>query len=413
MGLYRYAPQPSGRMGLLWALGTIKEAVVLEFGSMGHMLYAERLIWQSGAGEGCKLYTTHLDEKDIALGITKRFHLAVREIVEKENPKVIFVLPSTVPEITGVDMEAVCEEAKLTFDHIDFIVLERGSFHEKLHHGIEETLYRIAREIPHILHKDNIFCKSAELTVNIIGSCLDAAKFQADAEELKRMLKGAFGIETLCVLTSDTSISQISNLGKAHLNLVIRKEGIKAAEELKKSFQTEYIYGRPYGYEGTVKWLEQIGKALNIPLNKEFVRKEVAEGAYGYDYLKQIAELNPRKACMILGGNFDVVQGIKEFAEREIRMQCLFTWCDTKEYGTAEIPYQSEEDLIKNLDKNFTGIMMADRTAFRIAGRDFGMIINRSLDSRNFNKYESPYMGFRGAMNLCSLWLEYLLKTDL
>lgn len=409
MGLYKYAPEPSGRMGLLWALGTIKEAVVLEFGSMGHMLYAERLIWQAGPGDGCKLYTTHLDEKDIALGITKRFTLAVKEIIEKENPAVIFVLPSTVPEITGVDMEAVCDEVRFMYEQVTFIVLKRGSFHEKLHHGIEEALYRLAKEIP---SRESNESDIKQPTINIIGSCLDLAKFQADIFEMKRILKAAVGIDTQCVLTSDTSITQIRDLGKAQLNLVIRREGLKAAEELKRTFGTEYIYGRPYGYEGTVDWLHQIADRLELTINEEFIKKEFEEGTYGYDYLKQVILYNPQKAKIILGGNYDVVSGIKGFAVKEIGIKCTYSWCNAKEYGDELVPYQSEEDLISNLDKNFQGILMADKTALRIAGRTSGMIINRSLDSRSFNKYESPYMGFRGAMNLCSLWLEYLLAND-
>ncbi|MFV0344589.1 MAG: nitrogenase component 1 [Anaerocolumna sp.] len=406
MGLYKYAPEPSGRMGLLWALGTIKEAVVLEFGSMGHMLYAEKLIWQATAGEGCKLYTTHLDEKDIALGITKRFTLAVKEIVEKENPKIIFVLPSTVPEITGVDMEAVCDEVRPLYEDLTFIVLKKGSFHEKLHHGIEETLYRLAKEVPNKADKEN---KTKEITVNIIGSCLDLAKFGADILELRRILKGALGLETLCVLTSDTSITQMRELGKAHLNLVLRREGIKAAEELSKTYQMDYVYGTPYGYEGTVNWLQQIANQLGLSTNQTFIEKEIEEGQYGCKYLKQVIQYYSHKAKIIIGGNYDVVRGIKEFATKEIGLDCTYSWCNAKDYGDEHISYQSEEDIIANLDKNFTGIIMADRTAFRISGRETGLIINRSLDSRNFNKYESPYMGFRGAMNLCSLWLEHLL----
>lgn len=409
MGLYRYAPQPSGRMGLLWALGTIKDAVVLEFGSMGHMLYAERWIWQSGAFEGCKLYTTHLDEKDIALGITKRFHQAVEEIIKKENPNVIFILPSTVPLITGVDMEALCEEANYDFPGITFIVLKKGSFHEKLHHGIEEVLYRLAKEIP---AKESMEGKTEAVTVNIIGSCLDLTKFQADVTELKRILKEALGINTLCILTSETSIEQIRDLGKAHLNLVLRREGIKAAKELKNSFQTEYYYGSPYGYTGTLTWLSHIAKILHLSLNEAFVEQEMTEGRYGLDYLKEVVALNPQKGSIILGGNLDVVLGMKEFAVGELGMLCKFAWCNAKDYGTEEIPYQTEEDLLTKLDKSFPGIIMADHAALKMTGRDERYLITRSLSSRTFNKYESPFMGFRGGMKLSSLWLAYLLKQE-
>ncbi len=405
MGLYRYAPKPSGRMGLLWTLGTVREAAVLEFGSMGHMLYAERWLWQSCPGTGSRIYTTHLDEKDIALGITKRFFLAVREIIEKENPEVIFALPSAVPEITGVDMEALCEEVRYETGH-RIIPLKKGGFHEKLYHGIEEGLYRLVKE----LAEDGRHEKKTEtVTYNLIGSCIDLAKYQADVYELKRILKSALGMEAVCVLTVDTSVSQIKKMGEAHFNLVLRREGIKAAEILKEKFHTDYIYGRPYGYKGTISWLEQIAEKLGLALNEEFMGSELKEGSYALDYCRQIACVSPQRAGISIGGNYDVVKGILDFAVGEVGMKKKYVWCDAADYEDECIPYQDENDLIKYITKDLDGILMADKAAYQMAGRDSGPIINRSLNNRNFNKYEPPYAGFRGAMNLCSIWLDSLL----
>lgn len=404
MGLYRYAPRPSGRMGLLWTLGMIKGAAILEFGSMGHMLYAQRWLWQSNPDMASKLYTTHLDEKDIALGITKRFSLAVEEIIEKENPEVIFVLPSTVPAITGVDMDVLCEEAENEFGK-QIIMLKKGSFHEKLHHGIEEGLYCLVKEL---VEKESVN-RTEAVTYNLIGSCIDLAKFETDIYEMKRILKDCLGMEAACILTSDTSISQIKKMGGAHINLVIRREGIKAAKELKEKFHTDYVYGRPYGYQGTVRWLKQIGDKLDLALNEEFIERELHEGSYGFDYCRQAASISPHKAGISIGGNYDVVKGILDFAVREVGLEKKHIWCDAADYGDDSIPYQTEEELTKYITKDLDGILMADKSAYQMAGRNMGPIINRSLDNKNFNKYEPPYVGFRGAMNLCSLWLENIL----
>ncbi len=404
MGLYRYAPKPSGRMGLLWTVGTIQGAAVLEFGSMGHMIYAERWLWQSVPGSGSKLFTTHLDEKDIALGITKRFTLAVREILEKEKPEVIFVLPSAVPEITGVDMEILCEEAELEFGQ-KIIMLKKGSFHEKLHHGIEEGLCCLVKE----LAAEKNVKKTETLTYNLIGSCIDLAKFQADVYELQRILKAAFGMEPLCVLTLETSVGQIKKMGGAHINLVLRREGIKAAEALKETFHTGYVYGRPYGYGGTKEWLEEIAQSLGLTINRDFIDREIKEGSPALNYCRQVASMSPYKAGISIGGNYDVVKGILDFAVKEAGMKKKYVWCDVKDYEDDYIPYQAEEDLVNHITKDLDGILMADKAAYHMAGRKSGPIINRSLNSRNFNKYESPYMGFRGAMNLCSIWLDNLL----
>ncbi len=191
MGLYRYAPVPSGRMGVLWTVAAVQGTAVLEFGSMGHMLYADRWLWQSAPDQKSRIYTTHLDEKDIALGITKRFSLAVKEIIEKDKPEVIFVLPSAVPEITGMDMESLCEEEEAVTG-IRIVMLKKGSFHEKLHHGIEEGLYRLVKELAVGRSPDKTVDKSVNktgrITCNLIGSCIDTAKFQADVYELQIIL---------------------------------------------------------------------------------------------------------------------------------------------------------------------------------------------------------------------------------
>ncbi len=408
MGLYRYAPVPSGRMGVLWTVATVQGAAVLEFGSMGHMIYAERWLWQSAPDQKSRIYTTHLDEKDIALGITKRFSIALKEIIEKEKPEVVFVLPSAVPEITGMDMESLCEEAEIDFG-IKIVMLKKGSFHEKLHHGIEEGLYRLVKELAVGSRADKTVDRTDRITCNLIGSCIDVAKFQADVFELQRILKAALGMEVLCVLSSETSVSQIEDMGGAHINLVLRREGIKAAETLKAAFQTDYVYGRPYGYQGTISWLEEIAKILGLTLNREFLDREIEEGSHTFDYCRQLAAMLPGKALISAGGNYDAVKGILDFAVKEAGFKKKYVWCDVKDYGDAFIPYQSEEDRIQNITKDLTGILMADKTAYQMAGRKSGPVINRSLNNRIFNKYESPYMGFRGAMNLCALWLEELL----
>ena len=407
MGLYRYAPPPSGRMGLLWTLGGIRDAAILEFGSMGHMIYAERWLWQSGIDTGGKLFTTHLDEKDIALGITKRFSEAVREIIEQRNPRVIFVLPSTIPEIIGTDMEVLCQEAEDECA-IPVIALKKGNFKEKLHNGIEEALYCAVRELA---CKHPGAARSEKVTYNLIGSCMDLAKFEADALELKRLLKEALGMEPICVLSSEASVSQIEEMGSAHINLVLRREGLKAAEELKSRFGTEYVYGLPYGYQGTAAWLRGIAEQTGLTLNEEFIRRECAEGHAALQYCRQIAAVYSSRAKISLGGNYDVVKGILEFAVNEAGLKPNYIWSNAREYADAFIPYQEEHDLIQNITREFEGILMADKPAYPMAGRKSGALINRSLDSRLFNKYESPYMGFRGAMNLCALWLEELLPS--
>ncbi|WP_281533115.1 nitrogenase component 1 [Anaerocolumna aminovalerica] len=54
-------------------------------------------------------------------------------------------------------------------------------------------------------------------------------------------------MKPVCILPSHGSVNKIEEKGSAHINLVLREEGKKAAEELKERFGTPYLFGRPMG----------------------------------------------------------------------------------------------------------------------------------------------------------------------
>ena len=84
-----------------------------------------------------------------------------------------------------------------------------------------------------------------EPTFNVLGTCPDLFNFGADLLEVERMMKGAFGMEAVCRLSSACSVTDIRRIGAAHVNLVIRREGIPAAEYLKKTFGIPAVFGLP------------------------------------------------------------------------------------------------------------------------------------------------------------------------
>lgn len=75
-------------------------------------------------------------------------------------------------------------------------------------------------------------------------------------------------------MTSNTSITELRNLSKAHINIVIRQEGLETAKYLEKKYGTPYIYKRPYGFDKTLSWLEEIKNVLNIEMNSKFIEDE-------------------------------------------------------------------------------------------------------------------------------------------
>lgn len=399
MGLYKYHPTPSGRMGALWTLAPIKGAVVLEFGSMGHMIYARRWLEQAGYTKDCKAYVTHLDEKDIALGITDRIEKALDKILDEYEAKAVFLIPSSVPEVIGTDMEAICEELRFRYEGLPILYFPCGSFSYDYHKGIETALYELCKKLPQKT------ARAERLTCNIIGSCIDLHLFEADVREIERLVLGAFGMQVSCVLSTNSDIDSIKELGGAHINLVLRKEGLKGAEVLKKNFNTPYLYNRPYGLSGTKEWLRQIGEILSLTPDRKFIEAEINDCTMVYDNIKHILEFFGDRLSFSAGGNADVVRGVREFACTELGIKEGVYWSDTK-VEQKDLSYCTEEEIIKILDDVPAGILMTRKEYLKRAGKNTDLLIDRGLNEWNFNPYVPPYMGFRGAINLCSLWFQ-------
>ena len=62
-------------------------------------------------------------------------------------------------------------------------------------------------------------------------------------------------------------------MGKAQVNIVLGNEGLAAAKYLQEKFGTPYVYAVPYGYNGTLSFLAQVGEAAGFygtatPANK-------------------------------------------------------------------------------------------------------------------------------------------------
>ncbi|MDR3295660.1 MAG: nitrogenase component 1 [Clostridiales Family XIII bacterium] len=392
MGLYKFKPLPSGRMGTLWTLCPVRGAVLLEYGCMGHMNYAARAISKAGIN-ACKLYSTHIDETDIALGGIDRIRAATARIARQDRPRVIFFLPSSLPEMIGTDLPAITKELQPDFSGTKLIPFGAGNFKASTAKGVAEALLTLVKTLPVDLARTQV------PSYNIIGSCADIFSYEADAAEAVRIMRGAFGMSAVCVLTSDTSVTQIEKLGSAHVNLVIRREGEAAAKHLAERFGTPYVLARPYGTDQTVSWIERTGELAGLSPDRGFIDNELraARRAVSSATSKNLPKLT-------LGGHVDVVDGIRGYAESELSLGIGALWCDSPEFATADIPYFAEDDWARTVAERKNELIMASGDALRAAGRDLRMqIANPSADVL-LTPGEHPFIGFRGAANLANLW---------
>ena len=412
MGLHRFKPMPSGRMGIFWTLSAIREAAIVEFGCMGHNLYSGSSLRRSGIyeGYGASLYTTYIDEADISLGDTARLSATISHVIKTERPKVIFLQPSAVPEVIGTDMFALSKVLQPDFPDTPLIPVGHGSFAISQHRGVQEALLTLVRTLP-----EDAAPRGRNAGYNIIGSCPDLFRSAADASEIVRMMKGAFDADSICILSSAASVTDIRKMGAAGVNLVIRREGIPAAEALRERFGTPYFYGRPYGIEGAAGWLRGVGSVYGPEPDAGFIECERALALdqidAAYNYLEGNEWSYPDEAVLTLGGHYDVVKGILGYATAEIPLRKGVCWCDCPEMGDAEIPYFSEKEWIPVVENHRKGYLMFSGEALNWAGKNPQLQIAYPDKEWRIHPYEPPFVGFRGAVHLVNLWINEYTRT--
>ena len=411
MGLYKYKPEPSGSMGALWALASLRDAAVLEFGLMGHMVDARIALEKSGlGGRTASLYSTHIDDIDITMGGIDRISDALNNISADPSIKAVFLLPSAVPEIIGTDFAALAEELGPQYPQFDLIELGFSGLTTDVNQGVRGTLSALVKHLPRDIAKDSA------PTFNIIGSCFDFLRFYADAAEMSRIMTGAFGMKPRCILTSDTLVEDIKSMGAAHINLVLRKEGLEAAQTLQSRFGTPFLPGRPYGLKATMDWIGKVSEITGIKPDKTFVDGEYKELDFFYDVFQKLYRRSKfygrTEIRLSAAAHSDMVQGLAACAD-ELNFERHCFWCTNPDGGTADIPYLSEAEWEKLVPEIKNDILMASGDVLALAGKQQQNILF-TLPHRMWNlcMYDAPFMGFRGGVNLVSIWLREMQNVS-
>ncbi|KAB1439770.1 nitrogenase component 1 [Candidatus Galacturonibacter soehngenii] len=382
MPLYKNTPQPSGRMGVLWALAPIFDAAIIEYGSMGHMIYAEKWLAHTGLIKRAKLITTHLAEKDIALGITKRLEESVKEVVKEKKANVIFLIPSSVPEMIGTDLESIGEELQFMYPQIPIITFGAGNFKATKEQGMEEAYFRLVKSLT---KEDDIEAIEdtgfEKATFNLIGSACDWSRFQSDTREIIRIMEGAFDMKSAAVFGSSCNTTSLYKMTNAKVTLVMRKDGIKAAKQLEKNYGIPYLYMTPYGLLNTITWIKELEEILEKKADKDYLNNEIKETQYAIHHCNVWAKHKNDKAKLWISNEDELSLGIQEFAKKELGFML----------ATG-------------------GIHMSDARQLKQNPGKCNIEVRRSTLSYDINPYELPFMGFRGTMNLCSLFTDFLIK---
>ena len=403
MQLCKYYPVANDRMGIIWTLSSIEDACVIEFGPAGTTHYAVEGIGSLNGDDRAKIYSTHMDQSDVTFGKYDRLEKAIVEIDVNIKPKYMFVMASSISSIIGADIESVCETLKESVN-AKLIPITTGGLKDDYNVGVEYMLNTLVKEIT----KDT---NVRDLNkYNIIGANVDKYNFLSDVEELKRTMKELFNKEANTIFTCDTSIEDIENAAKASLNIVVRKEGLKAAEYMKEKYNIPYIYNSLYGLINMTNFIKEVENIDGYDLNNENYKKEVDVVRSNIINLKRrFYFYEGNKKCAVFG-DYDTVVGLKDLLEElglEIdRREVLY-----RDYNDeALISAGSEFDRMKYLKNNqLLGLFGDGPCLDMIHDSKLDLqVSNPNLDRVNIYPF-TPFIGFRGTLNI----IEKIMNTKL
>ena len=394
MSLVRFLPTPSDRMGIIWSLLAVQGAIVLEYGPAGTTHYSMGLYGGLGLRFQNRMFTTHMSEDDVVMGDVTRLEDAIVELDKSYAPKVIFVVASSVTAVIGTDIKGVCRymqnevKAKL-------VAFEQGGFRGDYSIGLAETYKLLVRNLP----KKDVAQEAG--VYNIIGASAWRYRMASDIWEVKSLLDEALGLRCNACLCCDTSVEELEDMGLAQVNIVLGNEGLAAAKYLQEKFGTPYVYAVPYGYNGTLSFLAQVGEAVGRePDSMVLLRLQTKEKSLSrLSLFAMMGNNKPRKA--VVKGDYDMVQGVSAFLEQGgitvLHKMCAHSLKAIAEPAADVEAYAEESDWLQVIRGLHDTLILADDVALLQAEADNTKVLISAPFINSAVATHLPFMGEKGA----------------
>ena len=394
MSLVRFLPTPSDRMGIIWSLLAVQGAIVLEYGPAGTTHYSMGLYGGLGLRFQNRMFTTHMSEDDVVMGDVTRLEEALVELDKNYAPKVIFVVASSVTAVIGTDIKGVCRymqnevKAKL-------VAFEQGGFRGDYSVGLAETYKLLVRSLPQkgVAQEKGVY--------NIIGASAWRYRMASDIWEVKSLLSEALGLSCNACLCCDTSVEELQAMGKAQVNIVLGNEGLAAAQYLEEKFGTPYVYAAPYGYSGTVRFLESVGEAIGeMPQPLVLMRLRMKEK--GLSMLSMFAMMGGGKTKQaVVKGDYDLVQGVSAFLEQAgikvVHKMCAHSLKAIAEPAADVESYAEEGEWLQVIRGLCATLIFADDVALTQADASSMKVLISAPFMNGVVATHLPFMGEKGA----------------
>lgn len=185
------------------------------------------------------VYISGLTEMEAIMGDDEKLIGDIVAAAEELHPKFIAVAGTPIPAMTGFDFNAVAEliEQRTGIPAFGFSTTGMNTYVQ----GANMALEAIARRFT-----DRDAVKTAQLSVNILG--LTPLDFSVNGSDVSivRFLEES-GFQVLSRWAMGSTLEELSQAGRAHVNLVVSSTGLGAARALQELFGTPYVVGAPMG----------------------------------------------------------------------------------------------------------------------------------------------------------------------
>ena len=252
-------------------------------------------------------------------------------------------------------------------------------------------------------------CHLCEIFRELVGCTF------GDYVRQQRLMREAFGMELNACLCLDTSVEKIQRMGCAEINLALCEEAVPAARILNQKCGTPFLTGAPYGYAGTLAWLEKIGRQLGReagPVLRAALKKRAAEAMQYRMYGMMLKADKPQVAIF---GDAPMVAGLGRFMdELDFPIVTKISRHSLRLYEAADpsVRYLPEEkDRIEILQSLRRTLVLADDVSKRLLTKDntFLRVSMPLVDGAQIAAH-LPFMGPRGADFILEA-VEAYLKT--
>ena len=185
------------------------------------------------------VYISGLSEMEAIMGDDEKLIGDIVDAANNLHPKFIAIVGTPIPTMTGFDFTAVAELVEdrtgiptFGFDTTGMNTYVQGA--AKAFEGIAKRF--VKRDVEKTVH----------LSANILGlTPLDFSVNGSDASMVK-FLENA-GFEVISKWAMGSTLEELTEAGRASVNLVVSATGFGVAKVLKELFGTPYVVGTPVG----------------------------------------------------------------------------------------------------------------------------------------------------------------------